>query len=616
MYKSFVFKQYSSNKYDQVVIKLTFIAPKKDSNDKYICMCDHYNPLSKKDAINFMLDFFVILLLFFNGLYKNFVCLTLAQTKVVSTCKKIFIFFKYGKSGELHMQIQTEKQETNVTNLLDCEYQNKNVNPTISADRRILSENDNTKAVHTLRLYHWYVKYLQMCCINVFFICKKKFCCRNSTDKELDEIKAYRTVSAFCGQIESFSCVWNGYINDDSELSIDYDFTSTKTQTLTMLAVNCDESGYKYRVLLNKFFFFGKKAQYHLTAKNGKNEYLSLSEIPYKQLYIFLGLLWALVSVVWIVHWYRYKHFNIKYHRLVSLYPLLKVVSCVLWHFFWVYCSKKGVESFDLSFSVRLTDSLADGWLFLSLILLAEGWNWLRNGLEGRRQYVEIGVWFLLFVASTVASYYCLSIAIVVAFALVLGLYRVLSCWMFNMRDLKGQKELLEIECPQMMEDKDAPINIKISVFQSLQTAVGGFLLAHIVLQFFDPLFVESPWINTLLIHCIFIGFICFLGYASNHFVLFYSHYFYFLSQFTTQRENIQTYVNRYRVRMRPFRPGFYVMEYSNDGTPVTQFPEVRIDSSYFVFLINISLYHFQTISISAKKMQIMANGCKCLKEK
>lgn len=85
-------------------------------------------------------------------------------------------------------------------------------------------------------------------------------------------------------------------------------------------------------------------------------EYLSLSDVPYKRMWLVVTFIWLAMGAVWVGNWWRYRQFNVRLQRVVSVVPFVHAALTVCSNFYWNEASVTG--------SVNLL-----GFLVLSLSL-------------------------------------------------------------------------------------------------------------------------------------------------------------------------------------------------------------------------------------------------------
>ena len=104
----------------------------------------------------------------------------------------------------------------------------------------------------------------------------------------------FGSMSKLCAHLGEISCSYRQTLHNVQRPALRYEFVSlNQGEWRQVIAVNCARNN-KYRVHVS------------FVAQNGKHEYLSMSEIPYKALYAWLAGLWGVASAVWVAHWWRY----------------------------------------------------------------------------------------------------------------------------------------------------------------------------------------------------------------------------------------------------------------------------------------------------------------------
>jgi len=135
-----------------------------------------------------------------------------------------------------------------------------------------------------------------------------------------------------------------------------------------LYVLNCKEDSYRFSM------------SYY--AVNPGGEFLSLSQVPYKTLYLWAAYGWSLLTVLWACNLFRYRHWNIKVQRPMLLVPLTQIAASVAQLYFWRQASKTGRYPKDLLAARNILTAFAQGMLFLNALLIARGWGILRAHIE------------------------------------------------------------------------------------------------------------------------------------------------------------------------------------------------------------------------------------------
>merc|ERR1712113_382007 len=129
-------------------------------------------------------------------------------------------------------------------------------------------------------------------------------------------------------------------INDqNANEDVFYSFHSLKKQWMTMIIINCNEK-HVYDVASVKIIAASKSTP---TSK----EYLSLNELNYKYIFLWLAIIYISLFSMFFVHLVRYRFFNILMQCLLICYPFLQCILCIISHFYWNYSSFHGYPSND-----------------------------------------------------------------------------------------------------------------------------------------------------------------------------------------------------------------------------------------------------------------------------
>lgn len=79
-------------------------------------------------------------------------------------------------------------------------------------------------------------------------------------------------------------------------------------------------------------------------AVNPGGEYLSMSDVPNKTLYLITSFLWTVIYIAWASHVWLYRAFNVRLHTVMVAAPVLKAADSVAQLMYWRLSSETGIE--------------------------------------------------------------------------------------------------------------------------------------------------------------------------------------------------------------------------------------------------------------------------------
>lgn len=275
----------------------------------------------------------------------------------------------------------------------------------------------------------------------------------------------------------------------------------TQTLTLNWTAETTDW----YRVLQLNCANESFALNLNFVAVNPGGEYLSLSDVPYKALYVACCIGWSVILAVWSVNWLRYRMWNVSLQRVLTLVPFSKVVFSIQLLYFWRLSSTTGHAPQTLFWTAFVCVALSRTSVFSCLMLTAKGWSITRRHMDG--EWTRLGVLSAcLFGAHALYAY----VGGFALFALVLMYVWVLR-YIFhaiaeNARALSANVELLRSHAPplllQHMDVQQTPVWQKLQLFKRLQVVMVAFVCADVILHLWATVFTrDTPWIEELAEH-------------------------------------------------------------------------------------------------------------------
>ena len=163
------------------------------------------------------------------------------------------------------------------------------------------------------------------------------------------------------------------------------------------------------------------EGQHSLVAQSSPGEYLSVSDVPYKSLYIVASCVWLVLLLAWAVHLLQYRHWNVRLQLCMLAVPLSRIWLGVPFTLLYLDMSRTGLVSTPLMVLRSLSDALDDVVLFTVLLLIGKGWCIVHDALLPlwKKEYVA----YVALMAVTYAGYWwrqeTFVLAIIVVYLLV-----------------------------------------------------------------------------------------------------------------------------------------------------------------------------------------------------
>lgn len=335
-----------------------------------------------------------------------------------------------------------------------------------------------------------------------------KFEIYHCTDVELARLSKYSTMNNLCSNIDSFGCSNSMNIAEQS----DYTFRSLHNQWMSVIAVNCDEQTIH-------------PLSMSVLAINPDGEYLSMSMVPFKQMYIYFSMIWITIGMLWFCHYcyfgYVSHYYNNKLQQLLMICPVIECLLCIFSHFYWMHSSLHGTESMMLSTMCNITSSLNYALVALLAMFITEGWSFLYYSLAQGNIRIQIEIYliaFLIFVTSLVQQYF-MSVIIITIIACILCVRRLVAGYTRNIQQMAQQQSILEEECNSAFQDADAivaqsPIAIKIRMLTFFFRGMIIFFAVWILVYWSDTLLSQVEWLCELLRNIMLVCLVMYSGWC------------------------------------------------------------------------------------------------------
>ena len=349
------------------------------------------------------------------------------------------------------------------------------------------------------------------------------------TDKEIENLNKFNSMHKLCENIDDFQCSYNLVVEEDTKMDeIEYSFNSLQKQWMTMIIISCSEKE-MYDISGLSLMAKSKSAQL-----DGYNEYLSLNQINYKYIFLWLAIGYIFLFLIYGLHLFRYRYFNISMQSLLIFYPFFQFILCVFSNLYWNFSSIHGVESEEYLVLCYVFDALCNGLLSLILLFICFGWKFMNNSIQPKSYKIKIEIFLIctfIVVASILQNYYS-SMLLLTVISYVLCCRRMLKSYTNNVKLLQLQIEILmnHSTLADHNNDNDAayhgmnghpasspkksPAEIKLQIFKVFQKGIIVFIAAKIIFYWISSLLLyEYPWINDIILNALTIGFTVFLFY-------------------------------------------------------------------------------------------------------
>jgi len=183
----------------------------------------------------------------------------------------------------------------------------------------------------------------------------------------------------------AFSGVAKAWLEQADELNISFSLTTLSSYHLFFMFGNCNPQEVEV-----SDFQENKKMQIEVeySNMNPNGEHLSVGYLEYKPYYKTMSVFWLCVVSFW-MGFRLYKKFlrgeNFKIiHGILLLNAVFFLIHCLIQESFWEYYSSKGQPSYKLWVLSLLFSSIAEGFFFALIMLIAKG-HWITKRKIRRR---------------------------------------------------------------------------------------------------------------------------------------------------------------------------------------------------------------------------------------
>jgi hypothetical protein len=302
------------------------------------------------------------------------------------------------------------------------------------------------------------------------------------SDNQLKTAQA-ATMEQICASTKSIfdSCVWKQNFDPKQNLG-NINIHASSQDWYNLVQVNCQKL--EYELVFNYW------------AQNPNGEFLSLSQIPYKYFCVCFCALWAGISIIWSIHCYRYRMFNVSLHLFLLSVSAVQVVYSLYWSLFWNTRSMRGVDYPVIDYLAIIIDSFNQGYLLLALFILSEGYGILYQSIERKRFKNIMLLVFALAGTTAVYDYFKGFLVFLVVLIYCISLRIMFTALLSSSSELLKQIYLLR---EAGFDGSKSPAAEKHRMLKKFQSFTVGYLCINVIFQLWAKIFLQkSLWICDL----------------------------------------------------------------------------------------------------------------------
>jgi hypothetical protein len=320
------------------------------------------------------------------------------------------------------------------------------------------------------------------------------------TDRQIDPLRSAR-LEDVCGTptFNFVPCVWQGQLGLEYGLSTSFSYNATTESWYRLLQLNCPAGEYSGKLTY--------------VAQNPGGEYLSLSEVPFKTLYVVTAAMWSALAMIWVWNWFRYRWFNIHLQRLITIVPVSKALISLSFLFYWREGSITGQFPSNWAWSNYIFAVLDLGAFFGSLLVIAKGWMITRGRFtkfEIRRVTAMI---FLLMLSKAIYTWFNGFVLFFLVIMYVLMLRYIFASIVDNTTVLSNQIGVLR-SIPTL-NVTNTPVWLKQQMYKRFQVAMVVFISVDVIFHLWATIFLSStPWVEDTMDHLISALLVISVGYT------------------------------------------------------------------------------------------------------
>eukprot|EP00003_Mantamonas_plastica_P006918 TRINITY_DN1572_c0_g1_i1.p1 TRINITY_DN1572_c0_g1~~TRINITY_DN1572_c0_g1_i1.p1 ORF type:complete len:473 (-),score=48.01 TRINITY_DN1572_c0_g1_i1:79-1497(-) len=257
-----------------------------------------------------------------------------------------------------------------------------------------------------------------------------------------------------------------------------------------------DQLSVEFRITRKNLYYFGLinckrdrsvRVTGEMTLLNPNNVLMSLQDIPYVNVFLMMSFLYILLGLVWQYLYMRYRPVNALTNipNVLRVCLLFKIVEMVMSFVFYDTLMKTGVEHVWLRTFVLLVGVIAEGCLMAAMLLISYGWLITRDSLEPYELKVTWGT-FLVYAILNVLRVLCPQNSTLCS---TYGLAYWIVKFVITLRILlaiNGNMEILRTTAVTVDWPQTVPEQIKLSLFNRFRSVFLVYLLAPVLIIFFE----------------------------------------------------------------------------------------------------------------------------------
>jgi hypothetical protein len=278
--------------------------------------------------------------------------------------------------------------------------------------------------------------------------------------------------------------LWQTTLGSDEATSVAFDnLTIPVSDWVRLLVLNCD--GDEFHLVFDD------------VAMNPGGEYLSMSEVPYKKLYLCFLYVWAACSLLWLIHILAFYQWNVALQATLLLLPLTKLAACYPAYLYWISASQDGVYPNQLGLYKDGAAVLDRTVTFVMLYICSTGWRILKPHMDAKEIKTLVGMTLALGASQALYALYSGFVIFVVLLAYLLALRVVFAAVVENGNALLRQMHLL---VRHDIDHTKTPLQQKLSQYRYLQVYLVAYISVDVIFSLWSAIFLRSqPWMSDMM---------------------------------------------------------------------------------------------------------------------
>lgn len=264
------------------------------------------------------------------------------------------------------------------------------------------------------------------------------------------------------------------------------------------------------------FFACGTNVNFKVKADwtnvNPGGEYLSLTLVPFKSMELVLVIIWVVMFLAWFYNWVRYRAFNVKLQRFLSLVPAMEAMSSLVYLQYWRQASSTGHYDSTLWGLWLAVSCLSSGLFFLCLALVGMGWSITRAQLD--RADVVRACWMCALLMAAEALYRAVNALFLFGVVIV---YVVLLRFIFSVINDQHHALVTQLQLIRRLgvDATTTPVWTKHLMLKRFQGLLVCFAAVSVIFRFWSMIFLAGdPWIGVLCSRLIDVGVALVVGWT------------------------------------------------------------------------------------------------------